>query len=86
MKITTVRHGLAAISLTAADCHQLASACDHAANTGSPDADALETLGAAFQALAIAAYTQLDTPVSNLTPIAAHLHTLGLSPNQEQLQ
>jgi hypothetical protein len=49
MKINQIQLGLVTLSLTTADCRQLARACEHAANTGSPAADALETLQELFQ-------------------------------------
>jgi hypothetical protein len=75
MKINQVQFGLVTLSLTIADCRQLARACDAAATAGGPDADALETIAAAFHALALAAQAQLDVPV-------AYLPRLDLAPGE----
>jgi hypothetical protein len=74
MKIHDATHGQTNVTLTAKNCRQIAAALTAAAaNTATLESDHLQDLGAAFHALAIAAYAQYE-----LTPAAHACHLTDL--------
>jgi hypothetical protein len=74
MKINRISYGDVNLTLSAADCRRLARALDRAAaETITPDGEHIETLAAAFHALAIAAYAQYE-----LTPAGHAMHQTDL--------
>jgi hypothetical protein len=80
MKIKHIRYGNVNLTLDTEDCRRLAHACALAADEiDTPEGDHIQTLGAFFQALAIAGYGQVNMTPDNHALLLADLQETGLT-------